>query len=514
MSAVLDYRSTRMRDLTVGICRLTKKGLLPIGATLGAFSLYLFASGKPGALTFSLTSIGTVFGLAIWASKGIGLPLLPIIFLQQIFLYAVPVLVNPGLMAQYPSDIIDTSGLELLVFSAALALSWAMAMNVIQTGPAICYSLTEYKRDGASKLRKLALNLIVGSTAYSVLERLGLTGPIINALPAGSSSILVALLAAAATCGFFIGSLLIGSNDMSSFGKQVFWSMLALNCYIAASAFLLSAACTFVMSVVIGLFWSSGKVPWKLLIVLGLVFSFLNIGKDAMRDRYWRANGGSSIPDFQLSEMSGHYLEWFQASTDAITGQGKLAKQWGAEIGTAAAEKENHTLLSRVNNLQNLLFVVEAVVGQHIEPMHGDTYRIIPLLLVPRILINNKPRSHEGQILLNVHFLRQDLHSTIDTFIAWGLLPEAYGNFGPWLGSILLGIFLGVLFAWLEKWTADKLVVSMEGFIAFTIFLGIANAYEMVASVLVTTVFQSLVPVIAAMLPFSRRTKLPPRGAA
>jgi hypothetical protein len=511
MSAVLDYRSTRMRDLTEGIARLTKKALRPIGVALGAISLYLYLSGQPGAAAFAMISVGTVVALATWTAKGIGVPLVPMILIQQIFLYAVPILVNPGLMAQYPESIITSSGLEVLVYSLAFAGSWAMAMNLLQTGPAICYALTEFKKDGAGKLRTLSLALIFLTTGYTVLDRMGLIYLVVNALPAGSSSIVTALLAAAATCGFFIGSLLIGSNEMPPGTKGLYWLMLGVNCYIAASSFLLSSACTFVMSVVIGLFWSSGKVPWKLLIILGIIFSFLNVGKDAMRDRYWRANGTTNIPDFKLSEMPGHYAEWIQSSTDAITGGGKIAKQWEAEIGQAAAAKENQTLLARVNNLQNLLYVIDAETVQHIVPLQGGTYSIIPLLLVPRILLNDKPRSHEGQVMLNVHFQRQDLNSTFETYIAWGLVPEAYGNFGPFTGSIILGVAMGLLFAFLEKWTADKLVVSLEGFIGFTIFLGIANSYEMVASVLVTSVFQALVPVAGAMLPFSRRTQLPPR---
>jgi hypothetical protein len=177
-------------------------------------------------------------------------------------------------------------------------------------------------------------------------------------------------------------------------------------------------------------------------------------------------------------------------------------------MGEAAAAKENQTLLARVNNLQNLLYVIDAETVQKIEPLHGATYSVIPLLLIPRILLTDKPRSHEGQIMLNVHFQRQDLNSTFETYIAWGLLPEAYGNFGPLTGAIVLGVVMGLLFAFLEKWTANKLVVSMEGFIGFTMFLGFANSYEMVASVLVTSIFQALVPVAGAMLPFSRRTRV------
>jgi hypothetical protein len=91
------------------------------------------------------------------------------------------------------------------------------------------------------------------------------------------------------------------------------------------------------------------------------------------------------------------------------------------------------------------------------------------------------------------------------TYIAWGLLPEAYGNFGPIAGSLALGIFLGVAFAWIENLTARKLVVSTEGFLALCLLLSLMNSFEMVASVFVTSTFQSMVIVIAASYPFVHR---------
>jgi hypothetical protein len=120
----------------------------------------------------------------------------------------------------------------------------------------------------------------------------------------------------------------------------------------------------------------------------------------------------------------------------------------------------------------------------------------------------NKPRTHEGQILLNVHFGRQDLEATFQTYIAWGLLPEAYGNFGPKTGAIALGIFLGLCFAWVENFTARKLLLSLEGFISFTILLGLMGSFEMVASVLVTSIFQSVVVLVIACFPFVERMVL------
>jgi hypothetical protein len=95
------------------------------------------------------------------------------------------------------------------------------------------------------------------------------------------------------------------------------------------------------------------------------------------------------------------------------------------------------------------------------------------------------------------------------------LLPEAYGNFGPIAGALILGAAMGLFFAWLERYTVDKLVISVEGFVAFTIFLGMANSFELVASVLVTSIEQSIIPIVAATAPFARRVVVarqpPPR---
>jgi uncharacterized membrane-anchored protein len=65
-----------------------------------------------------------------------------------------------------------------------------------------------------------------------------------------------------------------------------------------------------------------------------------------------------------------------------------------------------------------------------------------------------------------------------------------------------VGACIGVFFAWIEKLVAHKLLLSIEGFLSFTLFLGMANSFEMVASVLITSIFQSLFPVILASMPF------------
>jgi hypothetical protein len=46
----------------------------------------------------------------------------------------------------------------------------------------------------------------------------------------------------------------------------------------------------------------------------------------------------------------------------------------------------------------------------------------------------------------------------------------------------------------------------MEGFLSLSLLMNLMNSFEMVASVLVTSIFQSFVIVVAASAPFVRRT--------
>jgi hypothetical protein len=146
------------------------------------------------------------------------------------------------------------------------------------------------------------------------------------------------------------------------------------------------------------------------------------------------------------------------------------------------------------------------VETEHVTLIHGATYALVPPLLIPRILWSGKPRSHVAQEILNVHFGRQDQISTYSTYVAWGLLPEAYGNFGPIAGALSLGCVLGGIFAWVEAYTANKLISSLEGLLAFALMVAMANSYEMVSTVLVTSTVDSLLPIGLALLPFVHRT--------
>ncbi len=501
-SRVLD-RHTQIGDLADSVRWLLRRAFWPAALIMAGESAFLFFTGSPGAPAFGLIALGTLIVLGLWRTGGIGLPIVPLIAIQNLVVYGLPIVIGHEVLDSYPASDVTRAGVEVLIFSCCLAGAWRLGMALFPPATALSHALRGFKQESSVRLKRLGFGLICGASLYLLLESLDLLAGFLALVPEGSYSLITALVSAAGACGFFLVAMFVGTRDISVAGRFLFWGLLAGSCFINAAGFLLSTTTGLLAAVLIGLFWSSGRMPWRYVAVVILVLSFLNLGKFTMRDRYWTVED-EQAPHFTLGQMPSHYAEWIQASYDSIAPESPR----GALPDSDGKPVKGQSLLERVNNLQNLLFVIDAMDAGHIPPLHGQTYELIPPLLMPRIFWPNKPRTHEGQILLNVHFGRQDLDATFQTYIAWGLLPEAYGNFGPRAGAICLGACLGLMFAWAEAFSARKLLLSLEGFIAFTILLCMMSSYEMVASVLVTTVFQSVVVLIIACFPFVERTAL------
>jgi hypothetical protein len=494
------------RQADIGTLALSVRWLLrrangPLALLLGIETAYLAVSGAPGATAFALIAGGSWLALAIWQRQGLGLPLLPVLVFQALLTYGLPIATGHRVVRVYPASEVAQAGFEVLIFCGSLIAAWWLAMKTLTPASATCHALHGLRSRPAESLRRVGFALLLGSTLYSVLLSLDLLDFVFSLLPEGSYSLLAPIVSAASTGGFFLLALFIGSREIGPLGRCVFWTLLVGNCALGAADFLLSAPATMLAAVALGLFWSTARMPWRYLLIALALLSFFNLGKFAMRERYWTTDADER-PQFALRDLPERYTAWTKASLALLHAQ-TSAPASGFKKTKPATERQ--TLLERINNLQNLLFVIDAVEADHIALLGGQTYTMIPPLLVPRILWPDKPRSHEGQVLLNVHFGRQDLDATATTYIAWGLLPEAYGNFGPRFGALALGLFLGLLCAAIEAFTARKLLFSLEGLLAVAVLLTVMNSFEMVASVLITAIFQAAVPIFLASFFFVER---------
>jgi hypothetical protein len=498
-------RFTEIGELCRTFKAATHRSLIFLAVVLALEASHLVLSNRSGAMAFVLIGLGSFLALSVWCSSAIGLPLLPVLAVQSLIIYGLPIVVGHGVILTYPREMVFQAGQEVLIFQVAMALSWKFGMQLFHPSPPVSYALSDLMRSGDKGWGRLGFGMIAGTTAFQVLQSFNLLDSVTALLPNGSVSILYTLVSVVSASAFFLTSMSIADGSTSFTAKAFFWLLLILSALITASGLLLYAAAANLITVAIGFFWSSGRIPWRYLVISMLALSFLNMGKTTMRERYWGAEGESiTVPT--LGQLPAFYAEWSETCLDAIL-ENRTSKKTGGNAQETKANS-NQTLLDRIDNLQNLLFVIDAIETQHISALHGATYALIPPLLVPRVLVPNKPRSHEGQVLLNVHFGRQDINSTFSTYVAWGLLPEAYGNFGAYWGSLFLGALLGLSFAWIENLTARRLLFSTEGFLSLSLLMNFMNSFEMVSSVFVTSTFQSFMVIIGASLPFVRRVAL------
>ena len=487
-------RYTQLSDLGNAVHNLFKRGIAISAVILLIGVAALYFSDNPGWLSLLMMGIGTLIAFKIWDNKGIGLPILPVFALQHLIAFGTPIISQDEKISYYPPDYLLKAGFEVGLFLLVLSLMWRFGMEVFSPSPPLAYALNTFESDSSHSRIRIALILVISTTAYNVADALQASHFLFDLLPSGTSSLVTAVIKAVTMSGYFLLAMLVSSREAPPSIRAVFWITMVLNLVISASGFLLSSATDITAAVTIGLFWGSRRIPWAFIITLVSILSFLHLGKFEMRERYWNAD--DEMTETAADGLPQRYEEWILASFN------NLSINRPALTGFEREKPKTASMIERVNNLQNLLFAIHAVDGKKIETLDGATYALIPPLLIPRILWPDKPRAHEGQVLLNVHFERQSAAATIRTYIAWGLLPEAYGNFGGVWGAVFLGAFLGIPFAWIENFTARKPLLSMEGLVTFACFIGLAVSFEMVASVLITSLFQTIIIIIMACAPF------------
>ena len=441
-----------------------------------AGAIQLFWNGEPYAIPFAIVAAASLIPLTIWKknTKG-GIPFLLFITIQQAVVFLMPLYIaNPALI-QFTPDVVMTSALAIALFLALLPVGWSMGIQQAHPRPSR-HNISGDDRENASELAmRIAMALLSVSLMIEMIPFFIYLGGLMPILSAGSS--------AAATLGAMLGGYAIG---VSGKNKPAFWILLALLFFVSIRDVLISTASSFVLASILGLALGSKKIPWKVLVIVIGLLTFLSAGKFTLREKYWKESNTTGVT---ITGLPALYAEWSAASMVALQGKEDQATLTAREV----KESNSGSFGQRINNFENMAFVVRALETGHLTPLYGATYAVIPPLFMPRILWPSKPRAHAGQDLLNIHFERQREVDVERTFIAWGLLSEAVGNFGVWGGAAFLGIVLGYLLGYLEAWSRLKELFSVEGLLLMGVWLKLMVSYEMVSSVFLTSTFQMLV---------------------
>jgi hypothetical protein len=306
-------------------------------------------------------------------------------------------------------------------------------------------------------------------------------------LPGGLFSLVRALVLGLSVIAVFVLSYRWGAGQMSRRALVFFIVCLAASIVANTATLLLINSIVIALLAIAAFSVARKRIAIVPLVALIVVTSVLHQGKREMRKRYWLPEGTVLVQPWNYPSF---FAEWLALSRTRSSDD---------LLGTT---EKGQTLLERAG-LAHIFVMVRTVSPQRIAYLHGETYKIIPQLFVPRMFNPNKIASHEGTYLLNIAYGLQTREDTATTTIAWGLLNEALANFGL-IGCYGLAVLLGIWYAFAARVTIHAPLLSFRGLFGLLI-ASLAIQSEFTAGVYVSALFQSMVALLALRYLFMRR---------
>ena len=451
-------------------------------------------------IAYLCVTIPVLIPAFVWVKSGaFGIPVLPVISALFYLYYAMPLLVGYMLTTYRPEELVWAAlsvGLFLTAASVAARPFLGVARN--QAKPVGGSPASGYAKSFRTKI--LSANFASNNELYRLIL-IGFLGGILyySAVLSGSAGffgtflgvVRAVLLPLTSIACYLIG---FARGEGSLTGQRWF---LALGGFLAVT--LLSMSGLFLVGSVIniaaamlGYVLASKRIPWLGIGFAVAIVSVLNAGKYSMRAEYWTP-GGQSVQNASILTLPTMMASWFEAGVGAIE-------------STAQRDPTlTPTLLERISLLHMVLIVQEAT-PRIIPYLDGETYALLPSMLVPRFLQADKTDSQAALNLLSVRYGQERAEDTNKTTIGWGLVAEAYANFGN-PGVVAVGAVFGALCGMLMRLSATAAPVSLAMLITIASTLTLFNL-ESDFSYLIVTLFQTIVGVLLfAMLPrfFGRR---------
>lgn len=533
---------------------------LGLVGVLGFYLLSLETTSVPTLFVALLLTGAALLPSYLWCSgRAIGLPIFPVFALTHIWTFALPLLRDNESISIYTTADKVYAGLTVTTFLVIATVVWlrfvkrppkladniyslagktgdafllyglaggvffnmalvggwlwiggdvfgaarnaALGFTVIAVFVAVCYRVSRSivkTRFGLllSNGALVVLGLVMG---YAVYRSLSSLVPDDAGSIGGLVSTLRGVLMGLSGLAVFGLAYRMGTRQLTRGTTILFLILLILNMISSSVSLMLVGALSVWALAVVAFTIGRRRVPWLAILLLLLAVSFLNYGKAAMREKYW--NDAADAGFIQPWEYPEWFFEWSSLSYEHIE----------RRQTSDAEENEDRSLTGRAS-LMHLLLLAQKETEQGTPLLYGETYVLIPQLLVPRFIMPDKPWSHEGTYLLNIHFGKQTREEVERTTIGWGLLNESFANFGL-LGCALLAVILGWLYGSVARWSYGVPLLSFR-FLFSILLMSFAFQSEFSASVFVTALFQSTMPLVAVTLLLMKVQRNPGAQAA
>lgn len=438
--------------------------------------------GTMGAFLIAGTSLLPGY---FWVSRRVpGLPLFPVYALTHLWTFGLPLVSGHPVVALFPPNNQFFAAASVAGFQLVGTVVWIL----VARRPARLAARGWVIEGARGDLFFLAA--MAGSVAFYIAV---VNGRLIT-FPEGVYPIVSAVNLALNALGGFALSYRLGSGALPPLRRVPFFLLIAALILSTLPSLVMATTMSLLGVMSLGYAVGAKQLPWRVMLVSLGLFSFLHVGKSAMREHFWDEEYGA--PSLQIWDYPAFFTEWVATSAAQLQQSAAMP---------AGEEAERQSILER-SSLMHLLLYVQARTPAAVPYLNGETYAVIPGLLVPRIFYPNKPRSHEGTYILNIHYGFQSREDTERTTIGFGLLNEAYANFG-WFGLGGLGIVLGGFYGWVTRVTRGQPVLSLRA-----LFAAIVASYsfqtEFSSSVYVAALFQSMMALAGIALLLMRSMPL------
>ena len=460
-------RSTRLFYLVAGL--------------LAAVMVFTAKQDDPGVVAAGvIVALASIYPLYFWLlGWSHGLPIWPVFAASNGVLAALPMVQDSENLAVYTPGEIIVGGMTFVGFFAVGTVNWLSFTGRQRKPPeAILMISREHSERYLFAFVVLGLLFYLNQLAWFVH------------LPGNTMQIVRGITGALSTLGIFVLAFYDGQGLLKR-SQSVWLAVLAgLTALAGAAGLIMATAIVPVAMLLMGYALGSGKVPWKSLGMVLVIAAILHPGKFAMRALYW----GPDRPAFRLTMLPQFYADWFGYGIDQVATMTGVSKK--------LAEEEVESSLFERSGVLHMLLLVQKKSPDEVPFLNGLTYEPIPRLLIPRFLDDQKGFSHAGNVLLTVNYGLQTLEQTRSTSIGWGLVPEAYANFG-YVGVAGLAVVLAMFYSWVTNISVSVPMTSLRFVLGLLIMAAATKADTM--GVFITSQFQGVVGVSLAALVLMRR---------
>lgn len=411
-----------------------------------------------GLIMFTLAAVPSL----LWARNGGSrFPVIETILILTANAYAMPVLNANEQLAAYPDAVITRASVAVILYQLSAILTYLAVKGVP--------GRSNFWRDSliTTKAEKFMVYGLLTSTAYVAISTFT------DWVPAELESILRAVFYGIGILCTFVTTQRWGRGELRQGEKTLLLCTLVPQLILMSVGLILISAISLIGIALLGYLAGGKRLPWVTLVMTFAIIAVLHTGKTRMREKYW----DGKLPPPTFSELPAYFTEWVEYGLQPTSG-GKTVSQ---------------KMLERTSLMHILCLIVDYTPARQ-DYLYGQTYTYVLPQLIPRLFWPDKPRSHIATYKLGIYYGLQDEEATNTTTIAFGLLTEAYANFGL-IGAIGLGIFWGYWLKKLQVWSTFSPMFSFAGLLMVLLTAWSFNA-ELTMAAWVSSLEQALIVVL------------------